>query len=70
MSEKRAKKAAEEAKEAQANEQIRRKSGKVPESRTFVDGRVNSWVSQGYWKIARRTEDEGKSEGHGKEEAR
>jgi hypothetical protein len=32
MAEKRAKKAAEEAKEAQANEQIRRKSAKVPDS--------------------------------------
>jgi len=70
MAEKRTKKAAEEAKEARANEQIRRKSGKVYESRDSADGDIYSRVPQGYRQIARRTEGEGNSEGYGKEEAR
>jgi hypothetical protein len=69
MAEKRAKKAAEEAKEAQANEQIRRKSGKVLVENVFVVEGADS-RPLGHWEIARRTEGEGKSEGYGKEEAR
>jgi len=70
MAEKRTKKAVEEAKEAQANEQIRRKSAKVLEPQRSVDGDVDSRVPQGYREIARRTEGEGNSEGYGKEETR
>ena len=70
MAEKRAKKAAEEAKEARANEQIRRKSGKVRVSQESADGDIDSRVLQGYRQVARRTEGEGNSEGYGKEEAR
>lgn len=44
MAEKRAKKAAEEAKEARANEQIRRKSGKVRVSQESADGDIDSRV--------------------------
>jgi len=70
MSEKRTKKAVEEAKEAKANEQIRRKSGKVLELLVSVGTGADFWVSQGCRKITRRPEGEGKYEGYGKEEAR
>ena len=45
MSEKRTKKAVEEAKEAKANEQIRRKSGKVLELLVSVGEGADFWVS-------------------------
>ena len=70
MAEKRAKKAAEEAKEAQANEQIRRKSAKVLGSRMSAYEGADSCAPRGYWEIARRGEGKGKYEGYGKEEAR
>ena len=53
MGEKRAKKAAEEAKEAQANEQIRRKSGKVLDSFVLLSGGADFRVPQGYRTTAR-----------------
>jgi hypothetical protein len=69
MGEKRAKKATEEAKEAQANEQIRRKSAKVC-GLSATDWRICLMATQGHWQIARRAQGEGKLEGNGKEETR
>ena len=69
MAEKRAKKAAEEAKEAQANEQIRRKSGKVLDLFALLGDGTDCRASQGYWAAARRAQGKGNSEGYGKEKA-
>jgi hypothetical protein len=68
MAEKRAKKAAEEAKEAQANEQIRRKSAKVPNSLAPIGDAADSRIPQGHREVTGRAKGEREAEGYGKEE--